>query len=69
VKVRQVKPVVCPKCGQEGDMVPGFDLGEFDHLEGVWVQDQSVPTPQKLTCRNCQYSWPVARGSIEVRRG
>lgn len=49
-------------------MRPGIKLGEYDLLDAVWVGDQSVPTPQKLTCQACHYEWPVARGTVEVRR-
>lgn len=64
----------CPRCGQSGVNPPGLSLSEYESLEGVFVVNEaftdieSVPTPQRLTCRSCGHSWAVARGSIEVRK-
>lgn len=68
-----VKPVECPRCGQLGNQPPGIRLEEYPNLTGVFVDNGefdmgSVPTPQRLRCLSCDKTWPVVRGSIEVRR-
>ena len=66
---RKAKPVTCPTCGQRGDQRPGLRLDELPGpLSAVFIGDQPVPLPQRLTCRACGASWAVARDSIEVRR-
>lgn len=57
--------VVCAKCGQRGDERPGLKLSEY-RTEAVFVGDQLVPTPQRLTCLACNHSVAVPRGSIDV---
>ena len=65
---RQRQPLVCPACGQVGNRPPGLRLDEYNHLAAVFVGDEAVPPPQRVTCRNCGRTWPVARCSIEVRK-
>jgi hypothetical protein len=62
------QPYVCKRCGQSGNVRPGFKLAEFEGLEAVFVDDQPVPVPQKLVCMNCGNSTAVPRSSIEVRK-
>jgi hypothetical protein len=59
--------VRCPACGQSGADAPGLALDEFGTLQAVFVGDEAVPHPQRLTCRACTHVWAVPRGSIEVR--
>ena len=62
------EPLVCPGCGQGGAQPPGLRLDEYNHLVAVFVGEEAIPPPQRATCRHCGRSWPVARGSVEVRR-
>jgi hypothetical protein len=64
------RPVVCPRCGQRGNERPGLKLGDYEGLQAVFVGDELVPgfTPQRIVCQSCWHSWPVARGSVEIRK-
>jgi uncharacterized protein YbaR (Trm112 family) len=63
--------VSCPRCKQPGNRPPGLKLDDYQHLEAVFVDDTALvgdDLPQRVTCRNCGYSWPVPGGSIKVRK-
>lgn len=75
----KAKPwVVCPSCGLRGDERPGFRLVDYPLLEAVIVPineelDQFAALvgdrlPQKLECRRCGHTEPVAGGSITVEK-